>query len=335
MMQFGTMMQPADNVPEMESRPQRIAAAFEAYRTGTVRLVERSLAGATHLVATRKGLFAVNETTWRVVARGFFFGITLRGPDIYAFEACDQPHSSLRHGRIVRLTRQGDEITAAHVVATGLDNGCHQIDFLEDRLHVIDTYNQVVLRFTEDMSSYVTLTPLPVSGSGRWDKEHLDYFHVNTVLGVGERILLLLHNTSEHTGRSSEVAVYSRDWEPQGRWPVQGRSCHGLATLEDGTLLICDTMAGDLISLRGDLRVHVSPYLTRGLAVGADSVVVGASQVAKREDRLSSSGTVTFMDRDYRIRAVLELPGAPTEIRRLDGKDRGLSSYQQQATVNA
>jgi hypothetical protein len=39
---------------------------------------------------------------------------------------------------------------------------------------------------------------------------------------------------------------------------------------------------------------------------------------------------VTFMDRDYRIRAVVELPGAPTEVRRLDGQDAGLSSYLQQ-----
>jgi hypothetical protein len=316
---------------ESESEQVRIASGFAAYRSDTVRLVNRSLAGATHLVASRKGLFAVNESAWSLLANGFFFGLTLRGPDVFAFEACDQPHSPLRLGRIVCLTREGDGVAEARVVAKGLDNGCHQIDFLDGRLHVVDTYNQVVLRFDERMASHETLTPLPTrSHGGRWESRETNYFHVNSVLGVGDRILLLLHNSWQHTGRHSEVAVYSRDWQPLARWKLKGRDCHGLAMLEDGTLMTCDTLAGDVIGMTGGLRVNVSPYITRGLAVGPDSVVVGASRLANRADRLSTSGTVTFMDRDYRIRAVVELPGAPTEVRRLDGQDAGLSSYLQQ-----
>jgi hypothetical protein len=307
----------------------RVALAIESFKTDTVRLAGRSLAGATHIMASRTGLYAVNEREWTLLAHGFFFGITLRGDDIFAFESCDQPHSAVPHGRIVRLARRGDTITGASVVAKGLDNGCHQIDFLDGRLHVVDTYRQQILRYSEDLRVQEIISPLPVEPTGRWASGDPRYVHANSILQVGERILLLLHNHSTHTGRQSEVVVYDLDWRERERWHLAGKNCHGLALLEDGSLLVCDTADGSLIDLRG-LRVAVSADLTRGLAVGEDTIAVGASPEAAREARLTSAGTITFLDRAYKVRTVLAVPAAPTEVRRLDGKDHGLSSYLRQ-----
>jgi hypothetical protein len=65
------------------------------------------------------------------------------------------------------------------------------------------------------------------------------------------------------------------------------------------------------------------------LSVGTDSIVVGGSPLVGREERAGSAGTVTFMDRDFHVRSVLDLPAAPTEVRRLDGLDFSLSGYLQ------
>lgn len=156
------------------------------------------------------------------------------------------------------------------------------------------------------------------------------YFWDST-LAIGNRILLLLHNSSAHTGRQSEIAVLDRDWRELARWPLEGGSCHGLALLDDATLLTCGSDAGELISPDG-MHVKVSPYMTRGLAAGKNSLVVGASRLARREERMLSTGTVTFMDAGYKIGAVLELPAAPMEVRRLDGCDWGLSGYLRQVS---
>ena len=311
---------------ELDSSRERLAQSFTSFETGAIHLHSRSLAGATHIVGTRKGLYAVNQREWGLIAPGFYFGVTVRGNDIYGFEACDQPHSPLRRGRVVRFALEGHQIVDTSVVAKGLDNGCHQIDFCGGQLHVVDTYNQQVVRLAPGEAGREVLSPLPTPPYGRWANTDRRYVHVNTILRVGDTNLLLLHNTSEHTGRLSELALYDAEWQPTARWSLQGRSCHGLALLEDGTLLTCDSMAGDIISAQG-FRTHIASHFTRGLAVGADTVAVGGSFRASREQRMSSGGTVTFLDRDFREKAVLDVPGAPMEVRQLDGEDAGMSSY--------
>ena len=311
--------------PELDSTSVQVGLAAEAYRLDRVRLVERDLRGFTHLLASRQGLFAVHESACRLIAHGFFFGITFRERAIYVFEACDVPREPSRRGRIIRLCMQDGLVIRAEVVLKGLDNGCHQIDIIDERLFVVDTYNQQLLRMHAGFDGWDVLLPLPrlaQRGGGP------GYVHVNSLLAVGERRMLLLHHGARPGGRSSEIAVYSRDWQELERWPLAGSGCHGLALLEDGALLSCGSMEGNLISVQG-MRLPVSPHLTRGLAVGADSMAIGASQKVERDGRLRNAGTVTFLDRDYRVRAVLPVPGAPTELRRLDEKDSSLSAYLQ------
>ena len=323
-MPTGLMSADASQLPP---RNIRVAEAFLSYDSDLVRIVNRSLAGATHVVASRRGLYAVNEKEWTLIAHGFFFGVTIRDGDIYAFEACDQPRSSLRRGRIVRISIENQSVTDAAVLVKGLDNGCHQIDFIGPQLHVVDTYNQQIVRVSESWDTKEILTPLPTCENGRWSRDDPQYVHVNSLLRVDGFNLLLLHNVSEHTGLNSQLAAYDPEWRLLWKTELQGRSCHGLALTADGSLLICDSMHGDVISADGTFRVHVSPLITRGLAIGEDSVVVGASVFTNREDRMHATGTVTFMERNYSVRSVLSVPGAPTEIRRLDGQDQGISNW--------
>jgi hypothetical protein len=314
----------SERAPLTQAEEIARALARTAYQAGEVRLTRENIAGCTHLVATRSGLFAIDPDRHVRVAYGSFYGLTIREGAIYAFENCDLAGVDTVMGRLVRLDRDGDRIASATILATGLDNGCHQIDFLGETLHVLDSQNQCVLRFGADGSPLETAYPLPPMEERAWSK---GYVHINSLLQVDERILLLLHNGVSHTGRLSEVAVFDLDWKEVARWPLPGGGCHNLVVLEDGTLLSCGSMAGEIIGLDGPL-VKVSEMMTRGLSIGADSIVVGAAKFTARSDRHTSPGTVAFMDRGYSTRAILALPGAPTEIRRLDGRDFGLTNFR-------
>lgn len=306
----------------------RIALAAQAYRANIVRLVEPDLSGCSHLVATRHGLFATDGQALRCVAHGFFYGITMLDDAILAFEAGDRPRARTGHGRIVRFRHQGGRIIATDILATGLDNGCHQIDVIDDRLCVIDTYNQRVLRFATGMgeiggSEPEILHPLPPAALNDWAG---GYAHVNSLIAHGEDILLLLHNGAGKTGRPSEIARFDRDWRLIERVSVDGQGCHSLAILEDGAVLTCGSLGGELVTTDGR-KIAVSDMMTRGLSVSDDGVVVGGSAFAERDARDAAHGALFFLDRDYRPRTRISVPAPVMEIRRIDGRDRSLSGF--------
>ena len=320
----------------------RIALANRAYRTGTIRLVDPDLATCSHLIATRHGLFATDRKTARRIAHGLFYGLTVRDDLIFAFEAGDRPHNPSCHGRIVRFRRDGDRIVAADIVATGLDNGCHQIDIIDDRLCVVDTYNQRILRYALEGGGPEIL--YPIGGAGecgrRYDDWAQGYVHMNSIVAQGDAILLLLHNGADKTDRPSEIVRLDRAWRPIDRIPLDGLGCHGLAVLDDGAVLTCGSFGGELISTDG-LKIPVCDMMTRGLSVdggevgenrgevGEESggIAVGGSAFADRASRDGEQGRVFFLDGRYRPLGSVAVPAPVMDIRRIDGRDRSLSSY--------
>lgn len=309
--------------PPLGEATIRAALATQAYRSGVVRLVDVDLSGCTHLVATRHGLFATDGRALRRIAHGFFYGITVLGDAILVFEAGDWPRSPTRRGRIVRFRCEGDRIVASDILATGLDNGCHQIDVIDDRLCVLDTYHQRVLAFAPGGGVPEEICPLGDARDGDWAG---GYAHVNSLIAQGDTILLLLHNGADRTGRASAIARLTRDWQLIDRIAVDGLGCHGLAVLEGGAVLTCGSFAGELIATDG-LKVPVCDMMTRGLSVDAGGIVVGGSAFAERSARDTAGGALVFLDRAYRQTGYLAVPGPVTEVRRIDGQDRSLSRY--------
>jgi hypothetical protein len=270
-----------------------------------------------HVVASRDGLFLVGRTAFRKLTEGLFFGLTVRDREIFVFEAGDQPWVESWHGRIVRYGLEDGALTSRQVMAEGLDNGCHQIDFVGESLIVLDTYNQTVLEFDPDWRLSVH-HPLPPARYGAWSA---GYVHMNSLLARGGRIWLLLHNG----GRApSEVLEVDRDFAPLHRFALPGDACHDVVELEDGELLVCDSPRGGLITRLGP-AAQIDALLTRGLSVGRDEIAVGSSLFGERPVRALAPGFVTFLDRAYRRVGRLHLPAAPTQIRRLDGADLSLS----------
>ena len=301
----------------------RLATAKLAYERGLVRLEARDITGFDHVAATRHGLFAVAEHGCRLIASGLFYGITILDDWVYAFEAGDRPRNPTARGRIVRFRQANGTIGAAEVVATGLDNGCHQIDFIGDDLHVVDTYRQRIVVLAVDGTVRAVHEPFPFGGRGGHEP---DYVHLNSILHHGGRTMLLLHNGGLKENRRSELAVLDEAWRPTERRTLDGYGCHSLAVLEDGTILTCGSLDGELIGSDG-LKVALGDLMTRGLSIDEERVVVGGSTLSTRDTRDYGAGLIYFLDRAYRLRATVAMPAPVMEIRRLDGCDRSLSRH--------
>lgn len=294
-----------------------------AYRLDRVFLVNRDLRGFSHLVSSREGLFAINREGYRKVLRGQFFGLTVRGSSIFAFQANGHLVSKKKQGRILRLDLEDGRIRQVEVIAKGLGNGCHQIDFIGSELAVMDTYDQQIVLFNEDFSRRRVEQPLPKARSGQWDK---GYCHANSIVRYGGEIYLLKHNGSMNTGRNSSLVRLDGDFQVIEEQKLPGAMCHNVVFLEDGRLLICDSRGGTIINREG-VVMSVGPAFTRGISVDEDTLVVGESAVADRRTRqLFSAGRAYFYDRDFRLQKILELPAAVTEIRKIDGRDLSLSN---------
>lgn len=215
------------------------------------------------LVATRHGLYAARPEERQLIAYGQYYGITVADGANYAFEVCGQPRKRESLGRIICLRRNDGQISSAEVIARDLGSGCHQIDLIDGSLYVTDTYNQRLLRLEADGSGLETIYPfaLPDPETGR------GYAHVNSLLAFGDHFYLLKPNNSLLSGINSEVAVFDRQWVLVETLPLAGQGCHNLAFLDDGSLISCGSMAGEIIG-PGHAAIKICDRMTRGLSVG-------------------------------------------------------------------
>lgn len=275
-----------------------------------------SLAEFTHLVCTRTGLFAMTSASWVRVAHGKFFGATILGDRAVIFEQFD--YYGAGTGRLLTLDLVSPRTFEGW--ATGFHSNCHQLDLVRGHLVVVDTRNQELVGVDRSGSLRTVARPLPFDGQSYAQ----GYVHFNSVYEADGLVYLLAHNGGVATGLPSRVVALDDDWQIVEQFLIPGRGCHNIVKLDDGSFLFCDSVGGNLIDRSGPL-VHVDDIFLRGLSVHEDEIVVGASYYTERAGRHTVPGRVHFLDRSFRSRAVLELPGAPTEIRRLWGPDLAMS----------
>ena len=295
---------------DFDKKKVRLALARHAYETGKVRIVHDDLSDYDCLASSRRGLYACSRTDVRLVAHGICFGMAFHEGYIYLFESCDRPSSLSRMGRIVRFRFDDRRLADPHVLVTGIDNACHEIAVIDGVLCVVDTFNQAICRFTLDGAVIDVRTPFPVAPP---DDSSGAYLHLNSIKKVGDRVGLVLHNGPARPHKQSEFALLGEDWNVVERVSLQGRGCHNILVRDDGPLLFCGSLDGEVIDLDGK-RVKVSAMMTRGLVTRGSSIIVGASGLAPRGIRDDAAGRLYFCDRELRVEAEIAMPAAPMDL---------------------
>lgn len=288
----------------------RAALARQAYDAGKVRICDHDLRGYDCLVASRQGLFAVNPRGAKRIAYGHFFGVSRFAGALLVFEACDRTSERSHKGRLVRLELSEGRIEHTQVIAKGLDNQCHQLAVIEERICVVDTANQSILRFAIDGSPIDVRQPF--AAAPREDTSGL-YLHLNAIAAVRGRVVLMLHNGTAIPRRPSELAWLDQDWKVERREALPGFCCHDIVEDHEGTLWHCGSRAGEIFNSAG-LRRQVSSQMTRGFAITREGPIVGTSMFGPRQLRPDLVGSVLFLDWRLNERAEVELPAAPTDL---------------------
>jgi hypothetical protein len=276
----------------------------------------------THFVATRQGLYVVNASRCALLADGAYFGLSLQAGDLYAFERGGDADGPIAPGRILRfgLNPDRDRVHRIDPVATGLDPGCHQIDFIGGRLHVVDTHRQRLVVYSPGFDHAEMHSPLPIAGS----REAADpgYVHMNAIVARGRDLWLMLH----HGGKvPSEIIQVDEHLAILQRRALGFSGCHDLVPLEDGDMLFCGSNEGVVASTGGRRAPVIPGLMTRGLSVDAQGVVVGSSVFGPRRIRAGLPGAVSFMTRDLAVSSHVAVPGSPTDILGFRADDLSLS----------
>jgi hypothetical protein len=292
-------------------RAIRTALARHAYATDQVRLLDPDLAGFDWLVATHRGLYAVADTEVKLVCHGWFFGIRVYGQSLYLFENCANRDRSTLLGRLLRFDFAGPRIADVAVIAKELHPNCHQLAVIDETIHLLDTANQAIQRFTLDGAPLAAVRPFAPAPS---EDTSGAYHHINAITEVAGRIGVLLHNGRAEPQRNSQIAWFDRSWNELERIELPGRMCHDIVTDPAGVIWNCASLDGDVVSAAGERHHVIDEHLTRGLAFAHERVIVGYSTFGPRKLRDGLRGGVFLFDSKFGRIAHHELDGPPAEI---------------------
>lgn len=304
-----------------QTEQRRIAEALArvAYAQDRVRVASLDIADCIALVCCGFGVYAISlDGEPRRILYGRFHGIRHQGDHILIFEVCDRTRNRNRFGRMLRLALDGDRLGEPEIVVRGLDNQSHQLAMFDGMIHLVDTANQLIERYTPDGQRIDAIAPFPFV---RGDPAGGDYHHMNCIARLGSgadgRIGVMLHNGKlKRPGggdRPSEVAWFTPDWQLISLQTLPGYGCHDIVRDEAGVIWHCGSMDGELINSDG-LRHKVTDMMTRGLDFSDDLVIVGACIFGERSTRDYFMGKLYLLDRALRIEREIDLPSAPMDL---------------------
>ena len=239
---------------------------------------------APFLVGTSSGLLLYERGAFIRVCGGKIYGITLDEKGA----CCIFQRLPESFGRLVRFDLNTGQ---ARTLADFLSTGIHQIDWVDSRLAVTDTYRNAIRLYSPRGRLLEVHHPNGRLPDGRNSD---NYRHFNSVFRSGQDIYLVAHNWSQKTGRFSQIYRLDRNWKVREVLSTRSRSAHNVVCL-DGEMWHCGSLDGTLV--RGRRTVFRDErYFTRGLAVNHEHILLGGSEFAERENRSTSSAVVMVLN---------------------------------------
>lgn len=222
---------------------------------------------------------------------------------------------------------------------SGLKEGMHQIDFIDDELYIMDTYNNRCL-ICAPLHGHIEVIRT-VYPEGEYDvvRRYTDndvYKHFNSVYRVGDYVYMLAHNRTVSTRIPSKL--YAFDKHTTRLVSIigdAGGSAHNMVVDASGVMHICDSDNKALLIYDGVgfAKMWVdrdNATFTRGLAIDDDIIVVGGSKRGGGALRLSNEmqyGYLFVLNKDYECMLTIKMKecGQVHEVR-MTGLDYGYSN---------
>ena len=257
-----------------------------------------------------------------------FYGITARDDLWYAF------HKTGRHGRVISFRLGDNKITDAQTRIWGLSRGVHQIDFIERRLYVTNTYHNAILRY-DNVEALHNVSWRNYSaiffpnGRLRRGRASSNYNHFNSIYKYRDTVYLVAHNETYKTGRRSEIFLLDESFSVKGVSAVNGSNCHNF--YKDKYLEMVGLSLEGSVQNNGEEVLHVNKFL-RGMSVSDDYYIFGGSDIEPdQEKRGQAQGVVYVTDKNFNTVLTVTLGNTQVqEIRRVDKPDYALSDVPKQ-----
>jgi len=215
-------------------------------------------------------------------------------------------------------------------MVSGEKKGLHQIDFIDNELHVMDTYNNRVIIYNDELK--VTRIMYPNGFAKNAYPKNPLHKHFNSIYDYDNSIYLIAHNNSVSTKKPSEIFVYDKPMtNVMSIIPETGFAAHNIIVDKAGVMHVCDSMNHRLISIsEGNTDVlftdKTHKSFTRGLAMNDDIIVMGGSKRGKKNTTVNA--LLFFLDKkDYSLLCTIVLyrVGQIHEVR-FTGLDYGYSN---------
>lgn len=281
----------------------------------------KELFNITLLIASKSGLYFFHQGKLEKWLTGRFYGITERQGRWYVYS-----FDTSTYGRLLSFQILNNTLSDLREELRAIPPEIHQIDWLGDALLTTDTSNNRLTSYEFRNGKLTRPRHYYPAGRLKNGRQSDNYRHINSVYCDNTRIFVVCHNDTRRTGRPSEIMILNHAFQVQTTIVLEGGCAHNVIPFRD-SFIYCDSLGG-AVDLAGT-KIAVGNF-PRGVAMNNDSVLVGTSEFANRDNRdFTNSRIHVICIHRKRILGELTIPqmGSIYEIRLVNPDDSGLSAY--------
>lgn len=244
-----------------------------------------------YVVSTHSYLLLIDfDDNWRILDmrtldQGTHYGIALLSDS--------PPHFLAKHNHsdITAYRSDGESILQDQAVRQDGNDQIHQMAYARGGLYIANTaFNSVTFQTLDGKTRH----------EYNFFGQRTDVNHVNSVFPCDDLLLVMLHNRE----KNSEIFVMKHDlqqgFEPREVIRLPHTGCHNIF-VDGQNLYYCASSQRRFVVVNHRKRRLAKDILfgghTKGLSVTDNHVVLGVSDHARREARLSTRGQLAVLDR--------------------------------------
>ncbi len=277
--------------------------------------------GGQYLISTSSGLWYLKGKQISMILPGGCFGIT-GGPEKWYVCQYTGDYSRIleftlfeKNNRILLLERNN--------YLVGLSPNIHQIDLYKNRLYIVNAEENSILVSSEPgkVKEYFPNKKIK-KGSKKSN-------HFNSVFINNKNVFVMAHNGTSKNMKDSEIYKLKRETlKTVSIEKINAQKAHNIFFL-NAKCGFCNSPKGELI-VDNKVIFKNENYFLRGVAVNTNSIIVGGSEFATRENRDKTSSMIFELDYNGNVKTEMFLKniGQIYDIRYV-GPDLAMSRYSE------